>query len=61
MTLLVVLAMLQMLEGQSPGGSEGYRERSLSLNGPWEFVVGEGDEGAETPHRQADLDWRPNP
>ncbi len=59
MTLLLLFAVLPLQPMQPPGGSEGYRERSVSLNGPWEFAIGEGDEGAGTPAGQASLAWSP--
>ena len=39
-------------------GSEGSRVRSVLLNGPWEFVVGDGSESAETPRGQQRLSWK---
>ncbi|MCR4412163.1 MAG: hypothetical protein NUV77_07025 [Thermoguttaceae bacterium] len=39
--------------------SEGARENSILLNGRWEFAVGSGNEGAETPAGQRGLSWRP--
>ncbi|HOY58203.1 MAG TPA: hypothetical protein PK640_08730 [Verrucomicrobiota bacterium] len=37
--------------------SEGARANSVLLNGPWEYVLGEGSEGAETAAGQATLPW----
>jgi len=39
--------------------SEGSRENSILLNGPWEFAVGEGTEEAETAAGQRGLRWQP--
>ena len=39
--------------------SEGARENSVLLNGPWEFVRGDGGEGAESPAAQQQLKWEP--
>ncbi len=39
--------------------SEGARANSVLLNGPWEYVVGDGSEGAETAAGQAKLSWQP--
>lgn len=39
--------------------SEGSRTNSVLLNGPWEFVLGEGTEGAEAAAGQAKLEWKP--
>ena len=39
--------------------SEGSRTNSVLLNGPWEFVLGEGTEAAETAAGQAKLEWKP--
>lgn len=38
--------------------SEGARTNSLLLNGPWEFAVGTGAEGAESATAQARLQWQ---
>jgi len=59
MHCLAFLTVLPGLLASPPGGHEGYRTRSLSLGGPWEFAMGEGDERAETPEGQARLTWRP--
>ena len=56
---LILLAAMPALLASAPGGHEGYRTRSISLNGPWQSAVGEGDEGAETPEGQARLTWQP--
>src|SRR5262245_24560576 len=37
---------------------EGSRENSILLNGPWEFVAGDGTEGAETAAGQRNIEWR---
>ncbi|MCX8155913.1 MAG: hypothetical protein N3J91_05595 [Verrucomicrobiae bacterium] len=39
--------------------SEGMRTNSLLLNGPWEFFVGQGHEGAEQPGNQSKFKWQP--
>lgn len=39
--------------------SEGARANSVLLNGPWEYVLGDGSEGAETTAGQAKLSWQP--
>ncbi len=39
--------------------SEGSRTNSVLLNGPWEFCVGTGDEGAERSVGQGRLQWKP--
>jgi len=41
------------------GESEGARANSVLLNGPWEYVFGDGSEGAETAAGQAKLSWQP--
>jgi len=38
--------------------SEGQRQNSVPLNGPWEYVLGDGSEGAETAAGQATLPWK---
>lgn len=44
----------------STGWADGsWRENSMSLNGPWQFVLGDGNERAETPAQQAKLRWQP--
>src|SRR5262249_44730652 len=37
---------------------EGSRTNSILLNGPWEFVVGDGSEGAEAAAGQQKLPWQ---
>lgn len=37
---------------------EGQRHNAVLLNGAWEFAVGVGTEGAETPTGQGTLTWR---
>ncbi len=39
--------------------SEQRRENHVLLNGQWDFVIGEGDEGAQTEQGAAKLDWKP--
>ncbi|MBN1844977.1 MAG: hypothetical protein JW810_04800, partial [Sedimentisphaerales bacterium] len=39
--------------------SEGRHARSLSLNGRWEYAIGEGHEQAERRAGQAPLAWQP--
>jgi len=41
------------------GGSEGQHARSITLNGTWEWAVGDGRERAQTPAGQAALRWQP--
>lgn len=38
--------------------SEGARANSVLLNGPWEYVLGDGSEGAETTAGQVKLQWK---
>jgi hypothetical protein len=38
--------------------SEGARANSVLLNGPWEYVLGDGSESAETTGGQAKLQWK---
>lgn len=37
---------------------EGARQNSILLNGPWEFVRGDGNEGAESAAGQRNLSWQ---
>jgi hypothetical protein len=53
--LLVVGAVLACLSASH--AYEGRRAESVLLNGEWEYAIGEGSEGAETPDGQAGLDW----
>lgn len=54
---LVCFALsLSLAEG---GSSEGQHADSISLNGPWEFALGNGDEHAETPEGASRLSWKP--
>lgn len=39
-------------------GSEGERRNSILLNGAWDYCIGTGDEGAETPAGQRGLSWK---
>ena len=38
---------------------EGSRTNSILLNGQWEFVRGDGSEGADASAGQASLSWQP--
>jgi len=53
-----VVAVLPLLVVSQSCAQEGPRARSLSLNGTWEWSVGEGDERAETPDGQSALTWQ---
>lgn len=37
---------------------EGQRKNSILLNGAWEFALGDGNEGAESPKEQTRLEWK---
>jgi len=52
--LTVALSCLNL----SARESEGSRTNSILLNGPWEFAVGAGDEGAEAAAGEQKLRWR---
>ncbi len=55
--LLVVCAALACLSAAH--GYEGRRADVVLLNGWWEYVIGEGNEEAETAEGQAGLNWTP--
>jgi hypothetical protein len=57
MKVIVIVGVALLCVG-SAAGYEGQRRNSLLLNGEWEFAVGEGTEGAETPEGQAKLRWQ---
>ena len=54
--LLIAMSLCGVLSARE---SEGGRERSLLLNGAWEFAIGKGDERAETAEGQGKLNWKP--
>ena len=55
---LTVILLFLMCYSSTAIAYEGRRERSVLLNGVWEFALGQGDERAETPEGQAALEWR---
>lgn len=56
---VALMLMMGVTRGAAgPGGSEGQHGRSITLNGPWEFAVGDGNERAEREDGQARLAWQ---
>jgi hypothetical protein len=58
MKLLAVVILACVSFCAAAGAYEGRRANSVLLNGTWEYVVGDGGEGAETPAGQAKLLWQ---
>ena len=57
---ILVMFVLGVICMCSTGWADGsWRANSMSLNGPWQFVLGDGNERAETPAQQAKLRWQP--
>jgi len=56
--LLVMLALIAAFRASRAHAYEGQRANSVLLNGTWQFALGSGDEGGETPEGQAALEWQ---
>ena len=63
MTTVLAIAITGVSAGisnplEESGGSEGRHARSITLNGAWEFAVGEGTEGAQNRDGQTKVVWK---
>ena len=58
MRLIFAIALVLMCFRSVAYAYEGRRANSMLLNGVWEFVVGDGDEGAEVQDEQVGLAWQ---
>ena len=58
MRLIIAIALVLMCFRSVAYAYEGRRANSVLLNGVWEFVLGDGDEGDETVDGQAELAWQ---